>query len=208
MFWSLPGLFPRERQASLPLQVSHAAGHVLHSDSVPELWAHHLHGWQANHHYFFQQKDGNYFGRALISNGSCLTLLCTGSSHLEMASTGTGRAGMDVEEHKMWPRGIWIHHKVPDMLHPHQSPQHSGLAVGWVSVLAPAEQPLAKSTAPARSSARRPGQTGASSPCSSTKAMSCQHRLPQGVFQQGEASLNSHCWLSKEQTRKAGQKIP
>lgn len=87
-------------------------------------------GLQANHHYFFQQKGGNFSGRALILNGSCLMLLCAGSSHLEMAGTNTGRVGMDVQEDEMRPRGIWIHHKVPDMLHPHWCPQHSGSCCG------------------------------------------------------------------------------
>lgn len=29
---------------------------------------------------------------------------------------------MDVKEHEMWPRGIRIHHEVPDMLHPQLVP--------------------------------------------------------------------------------------
>lgn len=71
---------------------------------------------------FFQQKGGNFSGRALILNGSCLMLLCAGSSHLEMAGISTGRVGMDVQEQEMGPRGIRVHHKVPDVLHPHRSP--------------------------------------------------------------------------------------
>lgn len=67
------------------------------------------------------------------------------------------------------------------------------------------EEPVAKSTAPARSSAPCPGL---SSPCSSTKATSSRHQLPEGVFQQDEALLTTQHRLSKERTRKAVEKIP
>lgn len=91
----------------------------------------------------------------------------------------------------------------------HSDPNNTqGLATGQQNLLAPLEEPVAKSTTMAQSSARCQGQTGASAPCSSMKAMFSQHQLPEGVFQQDEALLTSHHQLSKEQTRKAGQKIP
>lgn len=97
---------------------------VLQSDSVLELWPHHHCALQAKDHYFFQQKGGNIFGRALILNGFCLTLLRAGSSHLE---TSTSRAGTDIQQREVLiPQDPGIHHQVPDILHPHQSPPHPG----------------------------------------------------------------------------------
>lgn len=97
---------------------------LLQGDSMLQLWPHHHCALQAKDSYFFQQKGGNIFGRALILNGFCLMLLHAGSSHLE---TSTSRVGTDIQQHEaLIPRDPGIHHEVPDILHPHQSPPHPG----------------------------------------------------------------------------------
>lgn len=115
-------MFPRERQASPPPQAGDAAGPALCGDSVSPPWARHRCGLQGNQHLFFQQMGGNFSGRALTLDGSCLALLCAGSSRLKMVGSSTGRMGTDVKEHEMWPGGIRVHHKVPDVLHPQLVP--------------------------------------------------------------------------------------
>lgn len=130
---------------------------VLQGDSVLELWPHHHCALQAKDHYFFQQKGGNIFVRALILNGFCSMLLRAGSSHLELS---TSRVGTDIQQREVLiPQDPGIHHQVPDILHPHQSPPHPGsLMQAGSASSCPLKEPMARSPTLARCSARCPGK--------------------------------------------------